>query len=193
LRALDNRAMKRKIIYGFGMTIDGYIARKDDSMDYLKMTKEGEAVMMEFFSKIDTIVMGRRTFTVSRALQKEENTPEMPGMVNYVFSRSMKPGKRKGYEVVRGPLKPFVARLRARKGKDIYLAGGGQLARSFLRADLVDELFIGLVPIMLGDGLSAFPPSFPQRDFKLTECKAYADGSIALRYARVRSKPHRAK
>lgn len=180
--------MKRKIIYGFGMTIDGYIARKDDSMDYLKMTKEGEAVMMEFFAKIDTVLMGRRTHRVSQAMQKEEGAPEVPGFVNYVFSRRMKPGKRKGYEVVNGPLKPFVAKLKARKGKNIYLGGGGELARSFLQEDLVDELFIGLVPILLGDGRPAFPPSFPQRDFKLIECKAYPDGSVALRYARVRNK-----
>ena len=179
-------SMARKIIYGFGMTLDGYIARKDDSMDYLKMTKEGEAVMMEFFSKVDTVLMGRKTHRVSQAMQKEEGAPEMPGFVNYVFSRRMKAGKRKGFEVVNGPLKPFVAKLKAREGKDIYLGGGGELARSFFQEDLVDELFVGLVPILLGEGVPAFPPSFPQRNFKLIKCKEYADGSVELRYARVR-------
>lgn len=185
--------MKRKIIYGFGMTLDGYIARKDDTMDYLKMTQEGEAVMMEFFSGIDTVLMGRKTHRVSSAMQQEEGAPEMPGFVNYVFSRRLKPGKHKGYEVVNGPLKPFVAKLKAQKGKDIYLGGGGELARSFLQEDLVDELFVGLVPILLGEGVPAFPPSFPQRDFKLTKCKAYPDGSVELRYGRVRTKSARRK
>lgn len=76
-------------------------------------------------------------------------------------------------------------------GKDIYLGGGGELARSFLREDLVDELFIGVGPILLGDGIPGFPGKFPQRDFKLTECKSYSNGSVALRYERTRTKIRR--
>ena len=63
--------------------------------------------------------------------------------------------------------------------------GGGELGRSFLQADLVDELYLGIVPLLLGDGRPAFPPKFPQRDFKLTECKQYGSG-VALTYERVR-------
>jgi dihydrofolate reductase len=62
------------------------------------------------------------------------------------------------------------------------------LARSFLEADLVDELFLGVGPILLGDGTRGFPGKFPQRDFKLTESKSYSNGSVALRYERIRTK-----
>jgi riboflavin biosynthesis pyrimidine reductase len=62
------------------------------------------------------------------------------------------------------------------------------LARSFLQDDLVDELFIGVGPILLGDGIPGFPGKFPQRDFKLIECKSYSNGSVALRYERKRNK-----
>jgi dihydrofolate reductase len=61
------------------------------------------------------------------------------------------------------------------------------LARSFLQEDLVDELFIGVTPILLGDGIPGFPGKFPQRDFKLTECKSYSNGSVGLRYERIRN------
>jgi len=90
--------------------------------------------------------------------------------------------------VVSGSLKAFVRKLKRRPGKDIYLGGGGELARSFLQEDLVDELFIGLGPILLGDGIPGFPCKFPQRDFKLTECKSYSNGSVGLRYERKRTK-----
>jgi len=89
--------------------------------------------------------------------------------------------------VVSGSLTTFVRKLKRRPGKDIYLGGGGGLARSFLQEDLVDELFI-VGPLLLGDGIPGFPGKFPQCDFKLTECKSYSNGSVGLRYERIRTK-----
>ena len=65
------------------------------------------------------------------------------------------------------------------------------MCRSFLQEDLIDELFIGVGPILLGDGIPAFPSKFPQRNFKLTECKSYSNGSVGLRYERIRTKTNR--
>ncbi|HEY3453124.1 MAG TPA: dihydrofolate reductase family protein [Bryobacteraceae bacterium] len=180
--------MSRKVILGFGISIDGYIARRNGDLDFLVIDKEGESVMADFFSKIDTTIMGRKTAAGWLKMRASEKIPETPGMANYIVSRRWKPGKREGYEVVNGSLTTFVRKLKRRSGKDIYLGGGGELARSFLREDLVDELFIGLVPILLGDGIPGFPGKFPQRDFKLTECKSYSNGSVALRYERTRAK-----
>jgi dihydrofolate reductase len=182
--------MPRKVILGFGISIDGYIARRNGAMDYLVIDKEGEAVMADFFAKIDTTVMGRKTAVGMVKMRQSGEWPETPGMAYYVFSRRWKPGKRDGFEVVRGSLAAFVTKLKRRPGKDIYLGGGGELTRSFLQEDLVDELFLGLSPILLGDGIPGFPGKFPQRDFKLTECKGYSNGSVALRYER-RRKPTR--
>jgi dihydrofolate reductase len=180
--------MSRKIILGFGLSIDGYIARRNGALDYLTIDKEGEALMADFFSKIDTTIMGRKTAAATAAMRKSGEIPDMPGMSAYVFSRRWKPGKRDGFEVVNGSLTAFVKKLKRTPGKDIYLGGGGQLCRSFLQEDLVDELYLGLGPILLGDGIPAFPPKFPQRNFKLTECKSYANGSVGLRYERIRTK-----
>jgi dihydrofolate reductase len=180
--------VRRKVILGFGVSIDGYIARRNGSMDYLVIDKEGESVMADFFAKIDTTIMGRKTAVGVVKMRKSGEMPEMPGMTYYVVSRRWKPGKREGFEVVRGSLAAFVKKLKRRPGKDIYLGGGGELARSFLEEDLVDELFIGVCPVLLGDGIPGFPGRFPQRDFRLTECKGYSNGSVALRYERVRTK-----
>jgi len=57
--------------------------------------------------------------------------------------------------------------------------------------DLVDEIFLGLGPVLLGDGVPAFPAKFPQRNFKLIECKSYSNGSVGLRYERIRTKTSR--
>ena len=179
--------MPRKVILGFGISLDGYIARRNGALDFLVIDKEGEKLMADFFAKIDTTVMGRKTAAAVAKMHKSGEIPDTPGMANYVISRRWKPGKREGFEVVSGSLTTFVRKLKRRPGKDIYLGGGGELARSFLKENLVDELFIGLGPLLLGDGIPGFPGKFPQRDFKLTECKSYSNGSVGLRYERMRT------
>ncbi|MGO8813892.1 MAG: dihydrofolate reductase family protein [Terriglobia bacterium] len=180
--------MPRKLILGFGISLDGYIARWNGALDFLVIDKEGEALMADFFAKIDTTIMGRKTAAAVEKMRKSGEIPDTPGMTNYVISRRWKPGKHEWFEVVGGSLKSFVRKLKRRPGKDIYLGGGGELARSFLQEDLVDELYIGVGPLLLGDGIPGFPGKFPQRDFRLTECKSYSNGSVGLRYERIRTK-----
>src|ERR1022692_4805016 len=59
-RPFYNRGMPRQVILGFGISIDGYIARRNGAIDFLTMDKEGETVMADFFAKIDTTIMGRK-------------------------------------------------------------------------------------------------------------------------------------
>src|SRR5467141_4797922 len=180
--------MSRKVILGFGISLDVYIARRNGAMDFLVLDKEGEALMADFFAKIDTTIMGRKTAVGMVKMRKSGEMPETSGIAHYVVSPRWKPGKREGFEVVSGSLTALVRKLKRRPGKDIYLGGGGELARSFLQKDLVDELYIGVGPLLLGDGIPGFPGKFPQRDLKLTECKSYSNGSVGLRYERKRTK-----
>src|ERR1700686_2395091 len=128
--------MSRKVILGFGISIDGYIARRNGALDYLTIDKEGEALMADFFSKIDTTIMGRKTAAATAEMRKSGEIPDMPGMSTYVFSRRWKTGRRDGREVVNGSLTAFVRTLKRRQVKYIYLGGKRQLCRSFLQEDL---------------------------------------------------------
>jgi dihydrofolate reductase len=62
--------------------------------------------------------------------------------------------------------------------------GVGEVTREFLAADLVDEIHLGIVPVLLGAGIPAFPGGFPQRNNELRENKTYSRGLISLKYAR---------
>src|SRR5258708_13576604 len=125
--------MSRKALLGFGISLDGYIGRRTGAMDFLVKEKEGEALMADVFGKIDTPIMGRKTAVGMLKMRKSGEMPETPGITNYVVSRRWKPGKREEFEVVSGSLTAFVKKLKRRPGKDIYLGGGGELCRSFLR------------------------------------------------------------
>ena len=74
-RSIYNRGMPRKVILGFGISIDGYIARRNGAMDYLVIDKEGEALMADFFAKIDTTIMGRKTAAATAEMRKSGEIP----------------------------------------------------------------------------------------------------------------------
>jgi dihydrofolate reductase len=175
----------RKVVLGVGISLDGYIARPDGSVDFLFMPKDYS--MGPFFKRIDAAVMGRKTYEVAQSMGGGMSSP---GMASYVFSRSLAPGAVRGVTIVKESPKQFLAAVGAKPGKDIWLMGGGELTREFLREDLLDELYLGVVPVLIGEGIRAFPDGFPQREFKLIENQSYSKGLIALRYERARTKKH---
>jgi dihydrofolate reductase len=177
----------RKVVLGLGISLDGYIARPDGAVDFLFMPKDYS--MGPFFATIDTALMGRKTYDV--ALKMGGGGFGDSKIKNYVFSHSQPPGERGGVTFVSESPKSLVEKLRKRPGKDIWLMGGGELARDFLKDDVVDELYIGIVPVLIGEGLPLFPSGFPQREFSLLENKTFSKGLITLRYARVRRKARR--
>jgi dihydrofolate reductase len=177
----------RKVVLGLGISLDGYIARPDGAVDFLFMPKDYS--MAPFFKTIDTALMGRKT--LDAALKMGAGGFSSSSMTTYVFSQTLQPGERDGLIFTdKSPLS-VIRQIRKKPGKNIWLMGGGELARDFLKADLVDEIYIGIVPILLGEGVPLFPPGFPQREFKLAENKTYSKGLIALKYGRVRSKSKR--
>jgi len=173
----------RKIILALGISIDGYIARLDGTFDFLFMPKDFS--MAEFFASIDTGIMGRKTYDVAKA-QGEGGFGTKSK--TYVLSRTLPPGERGGNTFVNVSPQVLVEEIRRSQGKDIWLMGGGEIARDFLKADLVDELHLGVVPVLLGEGLPLFPSGFPQRNFELIENKTFSRGLISLKYKRLRGK-----
>jgi len=172
----------RKVVLGLGISLDGYIARPDGAVDFLFMPKDYS--MGPFFATIDTMIMGRKTYDA--ALKMGGGGFGDPKMKSYVFSHSQPPGERGDVTFVNESPRPFLEKLRKRPGKNIWLMGGGELARDFLKDDIVDELYIGVVPVLIGEGLPLFPSGFPQREFTLLENKTFSKGMIALKYARTR-------
>ncbi len=173
----------RKVVLSAGISLDGYIARPDGAVDFLFIPKDYS--MAPFFQTIDTALMGRKTYEVAMKMGGASHGPKI---ATYVFSRSLPSGERDGVIFTNVPPARLIAELRKRRGKDIWLMGGGELGRDFLNADLVDELHIGIVPVLIGEGIPLFPAGFPQREFTLLENQTYSQGLITLKYTRIRAK-----
>src|ERR1041385_7484312 len=142
----------RKVILGGANSLDNYIARKDDAVDWLLWSDEVSAFIGEFWKTIDTFLMGRITYEVAA---KSGNTG-YSGMKNYVFSRTLKESPAAGVEIVSENAVEFVRDLKNREGKDICVMGGGLLAKSLFEADLIDEIGFNIHPVLLGSGIPLF-------------------------------------
>jgi dihydrofolate reductase len=175
----------REIVLSVGISLDGYIARPNGAFDFLFMPKDFS--MAPFFATIDTAIMGRKTYDVAR--QTRRGSLGESRMANYVFSRTLPPGKRDGVIFTDQSASSLAKEFRKKLGANIWLMGGGELAQEFLKADLIDQLYLGVLPVLLGEGIPIFPSGFPQRDFSLIENKTYSQGVISLTYKRTRRKP----
>jgi dihydrofolate reductase len=170
----------RKIIFGGANSLDNYIARKDDAVDWLLWGEEAAAVMKDYWETFDTILMGRKTYVV--ALRHGKGSGGYAGMKNYVFSRTLKAGTDGTVTIVATDAIEFVRDLKQQDGKDICLMGGGELAKPLFEAGLIDELGFNIHPVLLGSGIPLFHPMSRQINLELRECKPFKNGCVMVTY-----------
>jgi dihydrofolate reductase len=170
----------RKVIAYLAVSADGFIARKDGGIDWLdRPTPRGSYGMPQFFRSIDTILLGRNTYDL--ALKMGHDSAFESKTRNYVFThRPAKPIK--NVEFVNEPVAKFLKRLRAAKGKDIWMMGGGEIIASFLDAGEIDEFSIHVIPVLIGEGIPLIAPRRRTTPLKLLSTKRFSDGVVHLNY-----------
>jgi len=175
----------RKVTFGGANSLDNFIARKDDAVDWLLWGDEAASYMKEFWKTIDTVVMGRRTYEVALRLSKGGGGG-YPGVKTYIFSRTLKKSRGKKVEIISTDAAEFVRDLKNKEGKDVCVLGGGLLAKSLFEADLIDEIGFNIHPVLLGQGIPLFHEMNHQIDLELIDCKTFKNGCVLVSY-RVRN------
>lgn len=168
----------RKVTFGGANSLDNFIARKDDAVDWLLWTKEVAEVTQSFWKTIDTVVMGRRTYEVAARMGQGA----YPGVKNYVFSRTIKKPSDESLTFISEDAATFVRRLKSEEGKGICVMGGGLLAKSLFEADLIDEVGVNIHPVLLGSGIPLFYEMPRQIDLELIKCQQLSNGCVILTY-----------
>lgn len=156
-------------VYFYGcVTLDGYLASKDHSLDWLHQTGTAEETgYEEFYARMDVTLMGRRTF---RELEKlEDPAGAYPTTENYVFTHW--PLNQKGFTAVNAGPAEFVESL-GRK-KHIWAVGGNTILAPLLDRDLVDHLIVQIAPVLLGEGIPLFTQKEALRRFRLEAVRRY--------------------
>ncbi len=146
-------SQNRKVVLFIAQSVDGYIAREDDTLDWLfKVAGEGDNGYSQFYETVDTIVMGRRTYDWIMEHEKGENPYK--GKECYVFSSAASVSNEMTF-VQEDPY-TFIEKVKEDDGKDIWIVGGGEMIHSFMKKKLIDEYRITLAPTILGKGIPLF-------------------------------------
>jgi len=171
--------MPRKIIVYIATSADGYIARPDGDFTWLNRPPvKGNYGMAKFYKKVDTVIMGRKTYDAGVKLGQKG----YPGMRNYVFSASPKKSDVPHVEFVNEEIEAFAKRIRRTKGKHIWLVGGAGVIAAFLDKQQIDEFIIHVIPIFIGAGIPLIQPAHRNVPLKLLKARRYSDGVLRLHY-----------
>lgn len=120
---------ERKLVLYIAQSLDGYIATKDDSLDWLfQVEGEGDNGYSEFYETVDTILIGNRTY--EWIMDYEKGDFPYKGKDCYVFSRTPKENT-EYVQFIQEDILLFVNKLKKEAGKNIWMVGGGNLLQAF--------------------------------------------------------------
>lgn len=175
----------RKLILYISMSLDGFIATKNDDLSWLSIVeKEGEDYGYTAFNKtVDTYIVGRKTYDIVLKLTGG-SFPIADQHKCYVITRQKRDNKN-GITFYNGDIEQLILDLKKEEGKNIYCDGGGQIVQLLMDKNLIDEYIISVIPIILGDGKRLFKGETPLINLKALPSKQYKSGLIQLRYERV--------
>ena len=180
----EQNAKGRTITLHMVSSLDGFIAKNDNSVSWLENTgvyEAGVSISEEeaatFVKAIDCYVLGSRTY--EHALELGWPYGDTPVVV--VSSRKW-PSARKNVEFYSGDFKTLVDANLTPRFRNIWLAGGATLCQRFLELGLVDEIRLTTAPVLLGGGLRLFG-SLPEQKWNLKNVTAYKNGFVELTYS----------
>lgn len=153
---------QRNIVLFIAQSLDGYIATKEDSLDWLfNVEGEGDNGYNEFYETIDTILMGKRTYDWIMKYEKDQFPYQNKAC--YVFSRTPF-ADTKDVKFVNEDIVTFTNNLKKEEGKNIWIVGGGDILYTFFKEKLIDEMIITIAPKIIGDGIPLFKAGDNQLD-----------------------------
>jgi len=171
----------RNIKLYIAISLNGKIAEPNGSVEWLNSIPNPENEdygYSDFLNSVDTTIQGFKTY--EQLLSWEIEFP-YKSKKNYVFTRNQNIENTEYVEFVTKNHIEFIQNLKQQSGGDIWLIGGGQINTLFLNENLIDELYIFIMPIILTDGIELFE-NFPiQKKLKLIYSKKYSN-VIEIKY-----------
>jgi dihydrofolate reductase len=139
-----------------GVSVDGFLARPDHSLDFLETGEQEPHGFEEFYNSIDVVVIGRKTFDVVLTFG-EWPYGKKPVVVLSSTQLNFSSIKDGVVEQMSGEPLEIVTKLKARSFKHAYIDGGITIQR-FLSSGLIDRMIVTRVPILIGTGIPLFGP-----------------------------------
>lgn len=175
--------MTRKVILYIAMSLDGYITKPNDDLGFLSIVEqEGEDYgYSKFVESVDTVIMGRKTYDwVMTQVSEFPHANKQAFIVTRTARQSI--GSTHFYTE---NLEILVNQLKSGEGKDIFVDGGAEIVNELLKANLIDEFIISVIPILVGAGTKLFQDNRPETALELISSQSFAKGLVQLHYKKV--------
>lgn len=173
--------MNAKIKMTLAMSLDGYIASEDGGYDWIigdgddTLNTKNKWDYNKFLSSIDIVVMGKRCY--DQGMHNDFKDKK----VYVATSENLK--NYDNIHFINDDICKVIESERKNEGKNIFLFGGGILIDSFIKANIIDEYIIGIIPTILGKGRPLFLDNNPKIDLHLEEIIS-DKGIVVLRYTK---------
>ncbi len=178
----------RKVIMWNLITLDGFFeGPKSWDLDWHQYVwgPDLERLSIEQLKSADLLLFGRVTYE-GMASYWQTATGEvatlMNGISKIVFSKTLQRADWSGTRLSSGGAEEEVARLKKEPGKDAFIFGSADLCATLMKAGLIDEYRIALVPVVLGAGKPLFKPGANKLRMTLLDTKTFPSGCVVLRY-----------
>ena len=190
----NNNKIMRKLKLHVGMSIDGCIAGPNNEMDWIDFTWDEK--LREYEDKlhepVDTILMGRKMTnefisTWSNFVKKPDDSwyafaKKMIETPKIVFTKSLTKSEWPNTEIATGDLNEEITKLKSQEGGDIIVYGGASFDSSLIKENLVDEYYLFINPVAIGNGKTIFKDLKEIRKLSLVESITFDSGTVLLHY-----------
>jgi dihydrofolate reductase len=178
----------RKLKLQVQMSVDGFIAGKNGEMDWMTWNWDDklQAYVEALTEPVDCILLGRKLaqgfIPYWAANQKEKGADKINNAKKVVFTKTLDHSEWDNTILAKGDLVEEITKLKNQEGKDIIVYGGGQFVSSLLKNKMIDDLYLFINPVALGEGMAIFADINNIQDFKLIGSRSFDCGITIVNY-----------
>ncbi len=168
----------RKVKLYIAISLNGKIAKPNGSVDWLESIPkplDSDYGYSDFYNSIDTTIQGHNTY--KQILGWGIEFP-YKGKKNYVLTSDSSLKDNKDVKFISEDHMAFIDKLKQKKGNDIWLIGGSKANTALLNEELIDELYVFVMPIILDEGIDLFDSLLEDQRLELISSKSYSTGVV---------------
>ena len=188
----NNKEVMRKLRLQVQISVDGCIAGPNNEMDWLVWDDKYIKYVNDITESVDTIIMGRKMVDGfipywTDVMNKPDDpmnalAKKMIEIPKVVFTKTLNKPRWINTDIATGDLKDEITKLKNQNGRDIIVYGGVSFDSSLIKEKLIDEFYLFVNPVVIGNGKTIFKNLEEIQRFILIESRGFDCGLVLLHY-----------
>ena len=186
----------RNLVYFMHTSLDGFVGGPNGEMNWISVDEEIFDFVAPLTANADTALYGRTTYEMMQGYwptagdqpnaskHDKEHSVWYKNIPKVVLSTTLSQDGLENTTVISEDLEENINQIKNQPGKNILIFGSPKASHSLLEAGLVDEFWLFVNPVLLGQGIPLFKGVNELVKLRLIESKTFSCGVIALHYMR---------